>query len=283
MNEFLKLTLSSLLATCSALCLFYIKLYYDRRQEKKNKKTEADATIEYLCCMLNEIVLCVEQQLKIYDEYITSLKRAPHADHLLIVVVNGNLERLVKNFEHSTLFHAYILKFGNDQKQIVNFHTMIGALEFMYSTNNKAIDFTKQFREYFKQQKNDYFKFGYEGVQQEAITLRSRIENDVKEYQNSSVYKVLNNTLEPYLKNASTAVSMQYIQEHLVMPLYLEISANHRSENDLVLLRQNSERATYIYNDMILQTEGAIKHFKMFNKAFVTSVKALREAMDAMK
>ncbi|WP_295211336.1 hypothetical protein [uncultured Chryseobacterium sp.] len=114
-KQFLQSILAPLIATGTALLVFYLTLRKDKRKEKKQKKDEVKNRIRNFTNLLvsskdhaQNTILNVAQMINNYENDLISFQ-------LLRFSPNKSFERLDENLKNENYFQAFIKNYGEDK------------------------------------------------------------------------------------------------------------------------------------------------------------------------
>ncbi|MCS3870119.1 hypothetical protein J3D55_003035 [Chryseobacterium ginsenosidimutans] len=245
-KEFLKSILGPLIATGTALLIFYLSIKKDKRKERKEKKREAHNRIRNFLNLLNSSKSHAENTISNLNQMINSYETSLINFQLLRFSPNKSFERLDGNLKNENYFQSFIKKFGKNK--VDNFNRLSLIIDYF----NLQLDHLWAMVE--KAQLHDYErKIKFNDLSKKAVNQIARLTIHTSYGISDDELEILGSILVEYHVNMVNSIEHQYIY---LRKFLTEGLSNHISNPNITDLIELIKDASELFNEIQSQNKN---------------------------
>ena len=277
-SDFWQTILRSFLGTLLAVGIFYFEGLRERKKGKKDKKDLSESTLEYFNTLLNSSLKIAKKQSESFVKHSLNISNCPSRQNLLEIEIAENLNRLINKLDHSLVFQSFISFHGGKKEQIVLFQKLYNHLDFIFNIYNQALNT----QTIYLNKQNDSLHNYKELVEDQVMHLCINLINYCK--MSSDVnYRLLGTIIEKsfseYYNNLINPVSIQNLHINFLEIIREELLKNWRHIPQCFEILQTCRKATWVYNDIIFQSNNISVVFEKYSVDMSESCKEIKELM----
>ena len=260
--------LSTLIGTLTALAIFLLERRWEKHKEKKSTTESHLNNMKYFHALIKRITSFINDQKQGYLEHIQKILAEPTEYHSLPIVIAEDLYRLLRRENHAALFHSFLAIKGNTSENVTNFYTLFSNLDYTKLIYEQANDNQRRYQENIHSAKVKYRDLVQDRIMKMSANQLRVIRESMANYQNEPLYNVLNNLFIKYYQNPPPHLTIRYQQENFVQPLRDQM-INFQNIESCAEIAELCRQATYMFNDIIFQSNAITEHFKSYETAMI--------------
>ena len=144
--DLLKATFGPLLATSTALSVYYLTILRDRKKEINKKEEESKSRAKYILNLIEDSIKSTRKQLDSFESHLAAVRADTMQFHTLTLFINSNISRLIIVLSEESSF-VIISKLNIDHKSdssISLFNQLVAKVDFINALIDNVLGMTKE-------------------------------------------------------------------------------------------------------------------------------------------
>ncbi len=156
------------------LSLFWLKIWYDKRKEDKDKKTDRMYKLEYFNSLIGNVVDTTTEQSKNLISYYNEIKEGDYDVEEFLIEEDSDLLRIVEFKQHSEYYRAYCDYFAPSKETAKQYNNIFKIITYLYKYNNEILQDIGNLRTKIDEGLKNFGKFDYE-INEKLTRLRNEL------------------------------------------------------------------------------------------------------------